>query len=88
MIHKESENAAKKKKEVLGQRVQPLPSLNGMSKYHTFLTGEIKSVKIYLGAYVIPFLLGEFNNIIELSFLYISKKMSDTENGEHGTTIN
>ena len=32
LIKKEGEDAAKKKKEVLSQRITPLPTLNGMSK--------------------------------------------------------
>ena len=33
LIKKEGEEAAKKKKEVLAQRITPLPTLNGMSEY-------------------------------------------------------
>ena len=32
LIKKEGEEAAKKKKEVLAERITPLPTLNGMSK--------------------------------------------------------
>ena len=39
LIKKEGEEAAKKKKEILAERITPLPTLNGMSKstWVTFL---------------------------------------------------
>lgn len=45
MIKKESEDAAKKKKEVLGQRVEALPSLSGMSKLNPFILADSTNVK-------------------------------------------
>ena len=33
LIKKEGEEAAKKKKEILAERITPLPTLNGMSKF-------------------------------------------------------
>ena len=45
LIKKEGEEAAKKKKEVLAQRITPLPTLNGMSEYSWKM--QINSIFIF-----------------------------------------